>query len=199
MGEVHLEQGGEKPERHHGEQRLDVDKLAVRSGTDPDAMRRLLARCGPVQRWVLERLMNEAEADTRPQWIAVTELAAQYAGDPPNRRQVQSMRNACARLARAGLIETSQQWVERREERQSLTWLRRETTTRRRHLCVRLPFDVRGRKADQWGPEGELAGGHGRLHRNQGRHGANASPTGQRSTPADSGVRVPGKWSRHYS
>ncbi len=166
MLDVHLTQASEKPERSHDEQRLDVEKLAVGSGTAPDAVRRLLGRCGPVQRWVLKRLIDEAETHGRPRWIAVTELAAQHAGGRPSRRQVQSMRNACARLARAGLIETSQRWVERHEERRSLTWLRREITTRRRHLCVRLPFDGCERKTDQWGSDADMAGGPRRSHRN---------------------------------
>lgn len=126
--------------------RLELEKLARLVGTTPHALGRLLTRCGPLQRWVLERLMTDGDPGPRPPWITITELAAKHVGGRPSRRQVQALRNACARLARVGLVETSQRWVERQEERRDPISLRRETTTRRRHLCIRMMY--RGRNAD---------------------------------------------------
>ncbi|MDQ4131103.1 MAG: hypothetical protein M3133_08965 [Actinomycetota bacterium] len=122
--------------------RLDVEKLAQRVGISRDEARGLLARFGPIQSWVLERLMADADADPWPPWIALTDLAAEYAGGQPSRRQVESMRRACARLASAGMVEVSQRWMEREGQRPPLPWLRRESTVKRRHLCVRLPLDA---------------------------------------------------------
>ncbi len=121
--------------------RLDAEKLAERVGVSAGDVRDLLVRLGPIQLWVLERLMVDADADPWPPWIALSELAAERAGGQPGRRQVESMRRACTRLARVGLVEISQRWIEREEERTALPWLRRETTVKRRHLCVRLPLD----------------------------------------------------------
>ncbi|MDQ3932364.1 MAG: hypothetical protein M3252_05960 [Actinomycetota bacterium] len=125
-----------------GVTRLDVEKLAQRVGFTADTVRDLLARFGPVQLWVLERLMADADTDPWPPWVALSELAAEHAGGRAARRDVESMRRACARLARAELLEISRRWIEREEERMALPWLRRETTIKRRHLCVRLPLDA---------------------------------------------------------
>lgn len=125
---------------------LDVEKLAQRVGVSPEEARDLLARFGPIQLWVLERLSVDADTDPWPPWIALTDLAAEYAGGQPSRRQVESMRRACARLASAGMVELSQRWMEREGEPPPLPWLRRESTIRRRHLCVRLPLDAAQRE-----------------------------------------------------
>ncbi|MFN2555521.1 MAG: hypothetical protein ABR592_01380 [Nitriliruptorales bacterium] len=125
---------------------LEVDKLAQRGGVTPDEARNLLARFGPIQLWVIERLMVDADADPWPPWLALSDLAAEYAGGEPSRRQVESMRRACVRLENAGMVELSQRWIEREGERPALPWLRKESTIRRRHLCVRLPLDAAQRE-----------------------------------------------------
>ncbi len=123
----------------------DGHKLGRRTGrggariqVPPD----LLARLGPIQRWLFERLMADSDLDQGRPWLPIAQLAAEYAGARPTRRQVDSLRHACRRLARLGLVETSQRWMEREEERHRLPWLRRETTVRRRHLCARIPLDT---------------------------------------------------------
>ncbi|MDQ4130487.1 MAG: hypothetical protein M3133_05785 [Actinomycetota bacterium] len=102
----------------------------------------MVAQLGPRQRWVLEHLAAAArDCPSRP-WIPLSQLAAEHAGGPPSRREVDALRHACLRLARAGLIETSYCWLEAQQERMAPQWLRRETITRRRHLCVRLALDL---------------------------------------------------------
>ncbi len=96
-----------------------------------------VSQLGPIQRWVLEYLDVAARGQPSPPWIPLIQLAAEYAGEP-SRREIESIRRACRRLASAGLIETSHCWTQREQERNAPHWLRRETTTKRRHLCVRL-------------------------------------------------------------
>ncbi len=117
----------------------ELGRLAERVGARIQVAPDLLARLGPIQRWLFERLMADADLDPGRPWVPIAQLAAEYAGGRPTRRQVESMRHACRRLARVGLVETSQRWIEREEERHGLPWLRRETTVRRRHLCARMP------------------------------------------------------------
>ncbi len=154
MFDVQLDHDSEEPGRHgpcaEGDACLDVEKLARHVGLDPDSVRRRLARAGRLQLWVLERLLKDAEACPCPPWTTITELAAQHSAGTPSRQQVESLRRACTRLARAGLVETSQRWTEREEERMGLLWLRRGTTTRRRHLCIRLASEK---------PQGQHRGG----------------------------------------
>ncbi len=96
---------------------------------------------GPKQRWVLEHLAAAARGHPSPPWISLTRLAGQHAGRRPTRREIDSMRHACLRLARAGLLETKYCWLEAQQDRMAPHWLRRETTTKRRHLCVRAVID----------------------------------------------------------
>lgn len=106
----------------------------------PDEAAALAGRLGHVQRWILGRLAAAADAEPWPPWVPITRLAADYAGGGlPSRRQVASIRHACHRLAKLGLIESAARWIEREETRSPLR-LRREETVRRRHLCVRLPL-----------------------------------------------------------
>ncbi|MDQ3931324.1 MAG: hypothetical protein M3252_00570 [Actinomycetota bacterium] len=106
----------------------------------PDEAVAVTGRLGPVQRWILERLAAAADAEPWPPWVPITRLAADYAGGGlPSQRQVASIRHACHRLAKLGLIESAGRWIEREETRSPLR-LRREERVRRRHLCVRLPL-----------------------------------------------------------
>ncbi len=121
-----------------GEVSLEAEKSVLQGPAGTDTMGRLATRLGPLQRWILARLMHEHEAGQPPQWISVGELATEHVGGSPSRHHVQSIRNACVRLARIGLVETSQRWLEREKQQHALTDLRRQNTTRRRHLCIRL-------------------------------------------------------------
>lgn len=116
----------------------EFGRLAERVGARIQVAPDPLARLGRIQRWVFERLMADTDLGPVRPWVPVAQLAAEYAGARPTRRQVDSMRHACRRLARSGLVETSQRWMEREEERHALPWVRRETTVRRRHLCARI-------------------------------------------------------------
>lgn len=116
-------------------------KLAEHVGwlEGPDELPALIGRLGHVQRWVLERLAVAADEESWPPWVPITRLAADYVGGGlANQRQVASIRHACHRLAKLGLIETAGRWIEREEARSPLR-MRREERVRRRHLCVRLP------------------------------------------------------------
>ncbi|MDQ4144874.1 MAG: hypothetical protein M3198_14265 [Actinomycetota bacterium] len=117
----------------------ELGGLAERVGVRIRVAPELLVRLGPIQRWLFERLLADTGRDQGRPWVPIAQLAAEYVGGRPTRRQVDSVRHACRRLARAGLVETSQRWMEREEERRGLPWLRRETTVRRRHLCARIP------------------------------------------------------------
>ncbi len=125
---------------------IDTEKLSQRVGVSEDELREVLSRLGPVQSWVFERLMSDADADPWPPWIPISELAAEYAGGRPRQPQVDSIRRACTRLEKSGLVETAQHWIERGEPRRNLLRLRKETVVKRRHLCVRLPLDAAQRE-----------------------------------------------------
>ncbi len=130
-------------------------KLVERVGwlEDVDEAERLIGRLGPVQRWVLERLAVAADAEPWPPWVPITRLAAEYGGgELPTRRQIASIRHACHRLAKLGLIETAGRWIEREEIRSPLR-MRREEKVRRRHLCVRLPLTALERAAGVGGQD----------------------------------------------
>ncbi|MDP8932333.1 MAG: hypothetical protein M3O70_28215 [Actinomycetota bacterium] len=93
----------------------------------------MVSQLGPIQQWVLEHLEAAVHDPRSPPWIPLTQLTAEHAGGPPRRREIESMRRACHRLARIGLVETSYRWLEAQPDRDPLT-----RTARRRHLCVRL-------------------------------------------------------------
>ncbi len=122
----------------HGRGGFNVEKLNQSIGLAPGTLRPVLARCGHLQRWILQRLLADVGASSCPTWITIHELAAEHAGEPPSREQFEAIRRACMRLVCSGLIETGQRWVERQQGLPPPSGLRRETKTQRRHLCVRL-------------------------------------------------------------